>query len=484
MKSMEYVSKFQARAAAFMVCAASLLAFDRPALADDDDDDTVADSDDADETTQPTSDRTVDGGWSDTDPSALTAYRSELAPYGSWVEDPSYGTVWVPSAASVGTDFAPYQSAGHWDLASDGDWIWMSDYDWGYIPFHYGRWVWISGTGWAWIPGRAYANAWVTWRVGYDGYIGWAPMPPAYYWWGGGVVVLGYPPPAAYAFCETRYVFDHHVDTHVIHQKAQVVQAANGTHPYAPPNRTYTPASPTLKEANIPKGKAPHFFTPPQPKSLKWSKPPSGTTSAPAPSLGRTKKGGAPAHVQGTGGARGTGLVERGATEHAVMDRGLVSRDTVATHRLDTVRTISSEPRMISSEPRMFRNDVRTVPSEVRTLRDSGAVPRDFARSIGPGLEGSRSFDRGVPSRSFDTPRSFDAPRSFDGSRSFDRPRGFDAPRGPSSFQLPRSSSPSYQPHFSPSPSAAPSPPRRSAPPPSFHPSGGGGGHFGGGRHR
>ncbi len=116
----------------------------------------------------------------ETDPRAITDFRPTLDPYGTWVDDERYGTVWVPNRDAVGDDFAPYVSAGHWALTDDGDWIWQSDYPFGGVVFHYGRWVWVPGTGWAWVAGRRYANAWVTWRVSTDdyGYIGWAPMPP------------------------------------------------------------------------------------------------------------------------------------------------------------------------------------------------------------------------------------------------------------------------------------------------------------------
>lgn len=170
--------------------------------------------------------------YADTDASALTEWREPLAPYGTWVVDANYGTVWVPSAGVVGADFAPYVSSGHWELGDDDEWIWVSDYGWGWIPFHYGRWVWISGRGWAWIPGRAYAPAWVVWRVGDGGYIGWAPMPPAWYWAGGVAVTLWAVPPAAYVFCPTVYVFETHVHHHIIHEHRAVQTAAGATRPY------------------------------------------------------------------------------------------------------------------------------------------------------------------------------------------------------------------------------------------------------------
>src|SRR5512141_410402 len=111
----------------------------------------------------------------DADPRALTTFRAQLDTHGTWVNDPTYGTVWVPNRAEVGADFAPYVTAGHWALDQDGDWIWVSDYPFGDVVFHYGRWVWVGGTGWVWVPGYAYAPAWVVWRTpvaGYD-YVGW-----------------------------------------------------------------------------------------------------------------------------------------------------------------------------------------------------------------------------------------------------------------------------------------------------------------------
>ncbi|HEX8796391.1 MAG TPA: DUF6600 domain-containing protein [Polyangiaceae bacterium] len=127
--------------------------------------------------------------YDDSDPSALTDFRATLDPYGTWVDDSTYGTVWVPSSSVVGTDFVPYTTAGHW--VYDDDYVWVSDYEWGWAPFHYGRWVYIDGRGWAWIPGRDYAGAWVGWGWDPDyAYVGWYPLGPAFIWWGG--VAVGY----------------------------------------------------------------------------------------------------------------------------------------------------------------------------------------------------------------------------------------------------------------------------------------------------
>jgi hypothetical protein len=145
--------------------------------------------------------------YSDTDPSALSDFHQALDPYGQWVEDPTYGTIWQPAASVVGADFAPYETGGHW--AYGDDYVWVSDYSWGWAPFHYGRWVYATN-GWGWVPGRRYAGAWTTWRRGYGAYgnyVGWAPLPPTYGWWGGRAVGLGAIPPAPYAFCNTGNLF-------------------------------------------------------------------------------------------------------------------------------------------------------------------------------------------------------------------------------------------------------------------------------------
>jgi hypothetical protein len=172
--------------------------------------------------------------YADTDPSALTEFRPVLEPHGAWVDDGTYGTVWIPHEEVVGPDFQPYVTAGHW--AYEDEWIWVSDYDWGWAPFHYGRWVHLPGRGWAWIPGRRYAGAWVTWRtgpVGY-GYVGWAPAPPSWYWYDG--VALGwgfgwYHPP--FVYCSTAYIHRPYVGTYVVRGAAARAHDAR-TRPYAP----------------------------------------------------------------------------------------------------------------------------------------------------------------------------------------------------------------------------------------------------------
>ena len=100
-------------------------------------------------------------------------FYDDLSPYGTWVDDPKYGNVWVPNE---GSDFRPYHTHGHWVLTDYGN-TWVSDDSWGWAPYHYGRWTYDPYYGWLWVPGYEWAPAWVSWRYS-DSYCGWAPLSP------------------------------------------------------------------------------------------------------------------------------------------------------------------------------------------------------------------------------------------------------------------------------------------------------------------
>src|SRR5271154_1658872 len=100
-------------------------------------------------------------------------FYDDLSPYGQWIDYPNYGYVWQPS---VGSDFKPYATNGHW-VYTDMGWTWVSDYNWGWATFHYGRWFYDGNYGWMWVPGYDWAPAWVSWRSSND-YYGWAPLMP------------------------------------------------------------------------------------------------------------------------------------------------------------------------------------------------------------------------------------------------------------------------------------------------------------------
>lgn len=99
-------------------------------------------------------------------------FYNELSPYGSWMNYPAYGQVWVCRDPG----FVPYSTGGHWAYTNYG-WTWVSDYSWGWAPFHYGRWAFEPAFGWMWVPGYQWAPAWVSWRSSAD-YYGWAPLGP------------------------------------------------------------------------------------------------------------------------------------------------------------------------------------------------------------------------------------------------------------------------------------------------------------------
>jgi hypothetical protein len=169
--------------------------------------------------------------YADTDPSSLTDFRPALDPYGSWVDDATYGTVWSPSTEEVGTGFQPYDTAGNWDYV-DGDYVWVSNYAWGWVCFHYGRWAFSAGR-WVWIPGRDYAGAWVSWRLGDDayGYVGWAPLAPAWIWMEGRATALGLASPEPWVFSTYVEFLLPGVGSHLVTGNDAATMAAH-TRPY------------------------------------------------------------------------------------------------------------------------------------------------------------------------------------------------------------------------------------------------------------
>jgi hypothetical protein len=102
-------------------------------------------------------------------------FYDELSPYGTWIDSPEYGYVWVPDA---GPGFFPYSTGGYWVYSNYG-WTWVSDYSWGWAPFHYGRWYYDNWYGWVWVPGNEWGPGWVSWRK-CDGFFGWAPLVPGF----------------------------------------------------------------------------------------------------------------------------------------------------------------------------------------------------------------------------------------------------------------------------------------------------------------
>jgi hypothetical protein len=185
--------------------------------------------------------------YADTDPSALSEFRGDLDPYGTWVEDPTYGTAWTPNGDQVDPSFQPYETAGSWSYV-DGDYVWVSDYAWGWVCFHYGRWALRAGR-WLWIPGRDYAGAWVSWRVGDDDYryVAWAPLPPAWVWIGGAPSAMGFLPPERWASSPYGGLLPSHAGWRTVTGDAAGALAAH-TRPYVPA-RPEVASSPSVVQA-------------------------------------------------------------------------------------------------------------------------------------------------------------------------------------------------------------------------------------------
>ncbi len=195
---------------------------------------------------------------SDTDPRALDQFRSQLDPYGSWVNDPKYGTIWVPDRNIVGENFSPYVTNGHWALDSNNDWVWVSDFAFGDVVFHYGRWVWTS-YGWSWIPGDRYAPAWVTWRVptsSYD-YVGWAPAAPDYIWQDGYAVSVWYPPPFYWVFLPSAYLFSPFPYHYLVRNPGYIRYLGGATHRYFAGRPGLAFRGPPLAIARVPRAAYP-----------------------------------------------------------------------------------------------------------------------------------------------------------------------------------------------------------------------------------
>ncbi len=162
----------------------------------------------------------------------INVFYTALAPYGTWVDLPSYGWCWQPTVVALNPTWRPYSDHGYW-LWSDHGWYWNSYYSWGWAPFHYGRWFDHPRRGWLWCPDRVWGPAWVSWRSTPD-YCGWAPLPPGAHFsasigwtfWGASVGVnFGFGlPSSCYTFVPLRNFCDRRPARHFLN-RAQVEDA-------------------------------------------------------------------------------------------------------------------------------------------------------------------------------------------------------------------------------------------------------------------
>ena len=104
---------------------------------------------------------------------------SDLDDYGTWREEPNYGSVWVPNSVSAG--WAPY-SSGYWNWVGPWGWTWVDYSPWGFAPFHYGRWNYF-GSYWGWCPGPIYARSY--YGPAFVGFVGGFGFGVGFGWGGG-----------------------------------------------------------------------------------------------------------------------------------------------------------------------------------------------------------------------------------------------------------------------------------------------------------
>ncbi|MFZ5895290.1 MAG: DUF6600 domain-containing protein [Myxococcota bacterium] len=320
----------------------------------------------------------------ETNPRALSEFRSQLDPYGTWLQHPTYGTVWVPSSSVVGTGFYPYVSSGHWALDEGSNWIWVSDFSFGRVVFHYGRWVWIGGTGWAWIPGYRYAPAWVSWRVpvGSYAYVGWAPLGPSYLWFNGYAVSYWYGGYRPWVYCPSSYLFHHSVNYYVVRDRALVDRLGSQT-------RVYTAAQPRAVTGR---------------SSLYTASPSLAAARVPA-------NGVAPTRVRAS--SQMAGAVPRGRAEH-FSDPSRVDRARPDFRRSEGGERFRSTPSPERFRAERFRSDPGSRPSTESWGRRAPA--RSYDGGSRPSFGGSRSYEGSRPSFSGSRP-SWGGSRSFEGSR-------------------------------------------------------------------
>ena len=130
----------------------------------------------------------------------VDVFYDRLAPYGVWVDEPSFGRVFIPDRDG----FVPY-TEGHWQYTTIG-FVWISADPFAWATVHYGRWIYSRAfRRWAWRPDTVWGPSWVEWRVSGD-YFGWAPLAPTI------TIEIGYAPPIeSWHYCAAAHLVDTNV---------------------------------------------------------------------------------------------------------------------------------------------------------------------------------------------------------------------------------------------------------------------------------
>jgi hypothetical protein len=88
---------------------------------------------------------------------ARADFYAPLTPHGVWFDFGPHGRCWRP--AHVAVEWRPY-CEGSWEWTDCG-WYWVSDEPWGWACYHYGTWVDDPTYGWVWVPDVELAPGWV-----------------------------------------------------------------------------------------------------------------------------------------------------------------------------------------------------------------------------------------------------------------------------------------------------------------------------------
>jgi len=128
---------------------------------------------------------------------SVDVFYDQLSPYGTWVDEPDVGRVYVPESA----DYVPYQN-GHWQYTNLG-FVWVSSEPHAWATSHYGRWAYSNHySRWYWLPDTTWGPSWVEWRQT-GSHFGWAPLAPEV------VVRAGWHPPVeSWHYCGAEHVLD------------------------------------------------------------------------------------------------------------------------------------------------------------------------------------------------------------------------------------------------------------------------------------
>jgi hypothetical protein len=196
--------------------------------------------------------------------------------------------------------------------------------------------------------------------VGGYGYVGWAPMPPAWIWFGGVSVGYRYGPYYPWVFCSSDYLFYPHVHYYIVRDRHRMTYAARHTRPYhrtASARPVAAPRSPTMREANVPSRAVPRQRV-------------------------RSERLVTPVSGRATGvGLRESRVPERQRGESAAPARGLAPSPVLRGERAPTERREAAPSRIPAERRAVTPKERREVTPQARRAPRPEAKPPSRARA-------------------------------------------------------------------------------------------------------